>query len=124
MPETSRTMKPDVEAIARIVHAAIRAYQLALGEAAAARWEEAEPWQRESTIEGVKFRLDHPGAPISAQHDQWMAEKQAAGWRYGAVKDAQKKTHPALVPFTELSETERRKDALFQAVIDALTKRI
>lgn len=113
-----------IEVIARVVHEAIRAFQLSLGEPAAATWDRAEPWERESTIEGVKFRLDHPEAPASAQHDQWMAEKQAAGWRYGAVKDADRKTHPSLVPYTELPESERRKDALFQAVIDALTRRV
>jgi hypothetical protein len=123
MNETaSHTASSDVEAIARVVHEAIRAYQMALGEAAAAPWDGAEGWQRSSTIEGVKFRIANPDAPFSAQHDQWMAEKRAAGWSYGPVKDGKKKTHPSLVPYTELPETERRKDALFQAVIDALTR--
>lgn len=48
------------------------------------------------------------------------AEKQAAGWRYGAVKNAEAKTHPLMVPYAELPAAERRKDALIQTIVDAL----
>ena len=35
-------------------------------------------------------------------------------------KDAKKKTHPMMMPYGDLPEFERRKDALVNAVVDAL----
>jgi len=118
--ESSTLPAEDVVLVAQIVHEAIRAYQAALSEAAAEPWEDAEDWQREATLSGVGFVLEHPDAPACAQHEQWMADKLAQGWRYGAVKDAGRRTHPSLVPYTELPESERRKDALFRAVAIAV----
>ena len=114
----------DLSVIARVVHEAIRAFQQGLGEPAAEPWDKAEAWQRESTLAGVRFRIENPDAPPSAQHDQWAEEKRAAGWIYGTVKDAGGKTHPSLVPFDALPESERRKDALFAAIVRALSDRI
>jgi hypothetical protein len=106
---------------ARVVHEGVRAYQTALGEPAAPAWDEAEEWQRTSTFDAVKFRLDNPDAPPSAQHDQWMAHKIAEGWVWGAVKDPRAKTHPLLVPYEKLGEADRRKDLLIGNIILALT---
>lgn len=126
-PKTAPKPKPPQRApdahepVARVVHEAVRAWARAAGDASIKAWGQAPKWQREATREAIAFRLDNPGAPASAQHDQWMAEKKAAGWKRGKTKNAAKKTHPLLVPYEELPEFERRKDALVGAVIDALT---
>lgn len=83
-------------------------------------WGLAEDWQRESAIAGVKFALDNPNAPASAQHDAWSADKRAAGWTYGPVKDATAKTHPCLVAFEDLPPEQQAKDWLFKATVRAL----
>ena len=70
---------------------------------------------------GVRFAIDHPDAPDSAEHDAWMADKIADGWRYGEIKDAEAKTHPCLVPFDQLPREQQAKDALFRAVVKALS---
>ena len=112
------------DAIARVVHEAARALQIAQGEPSTSPpWDEAADWMRASTLAAVRFRRDHPEARSGAQHEQWMAERLATGWRYGPVKDADLKTHPSLVPFADLPIAERRKDALVIAVIDALLDR-
>jgi hypothetical protein len=105
--------------IARSVHESIRAYQLALGEPPIPPWDEAESMQ-ESTREAVEFALRNPSP--GAQHDHWVRSKQRDGWTYGPAKDATKKTHPSMVPFDELSETERRKDAILIGVVQALAR--
>ena len=53
-----------------------------------------------------------------AEHESWMRAYKAMGWRYGSVRDTAIRTHPDLVPFDELSEAEREKDAVFLAVCD------
>jgi hypothetical protein len=79
---------------------------------------------KRATIEGVAWRLAHPRASDAAQHDQWIAEKIAAGGKYGRVKDGVKKTHPLLIPFEDLPLVERQKDALVAAVILSLAKKV
>ena len=83
-------------------------------------WYTSEDWQKDSAINGVKFRLENPNAPESAMHDNWSKVKIKDGWVYGEVKDAEKKTHPCLVPFEELPEFQQKKDKLFSAIVDAL----
>ena len=109
-----------IEICARVVHEAMRAYKIGLGQDVLPVWDKASADIRASTIAGIQFRLKNPDAPLSAQHDQWMAERVAAGWRKGKVKDAKLKTHPSLIPYEKLPETERRKDALIAQVVNAL----
>lgn len=106
--------------IAKVCHEANKAYCEGNNDFTQKTWELAEDWQRESAIKGVQFRLDNPDAPVSAQHESWMNDKIATGWEYGEVKDAEKKTHPCIVPYEELPEYQRKKDSLFQAIVDAL----
>ncbi len=83
-------------------------------------WFDAEKWQRESAIKGVEYRITNYNGGPDAQHKAWMKDKVADGWVYGEVKDAEKKTHPCLVPFEELPEFQQKKDKLFVAIVDAL----
>jgi hypothetical protein len=110
-----------IENIARVCHEANRAYCAGLGDSSQVPWDEAPGWQRESCIKGVRFRLDNPNAPSSAQHERWMADKLADGWMLGAVKDPDKKTHPCLVPFRDLPLEQQRKDVLFGSIVEALS---
>jgi hypothetical protein len=108
------------EQIARVVHEAVRAWARANRDASIPSWGRAPRWMREATADAIAFRLANPGAPPSAMHEQWAAEKRAAGWRRGKAKDGRRKTHPRLVPYERLPAYDRRKDALVAAVIDAL----
>jgi hypothetical protein len=40
------------------------------------------------------------------EHGRWNVERLRDGWRYGPVKDEQKKTHPCLVPWALLPDGE------------------
>lgn len=85
-------------------------------------WDLAPEWQKQSATEGVLFRLANPNAKEDAQHNAWMASKIADGWIYGEVKDAEKKTHPCIVPFNELPWEQQMKDKLFCIIVDSLTE--
>lgn len=109
-----------VAQIAAICHQANRIWCQINGDYSQGNWSEAEQWQRDSAMNGVKFRLENPNALESAQHNAWMEEKIAQGWVYGEIKDAEKQTHPCLVPFEELPLFQQKKDKLFSAIVDAL----
>ena len=42
----------------------------------------------------------------------------AMGWVFGETYDTEKKTHPDLVPYAQLGQLERDKDAVFVALCD------
>lgn len=106
--------------IAYVCHQANKAWCESDGDDSQKDWAFAEGWQRDSAIKGVKFRLENPEAGPDAQHNAWSAEKVSQGWVYGDVKDAEKKTHPCLVPFDQLPLFQQKKDKLFSAIVDAL----
>ncbi len=109
----------NVEAIARVCHEANRAYCESIGDHSQAEWTAAADWQRDSAVKGVEFALSGDSTPRE-QHDAWTRDKIAQGWVYGEVKDADKKTHPCLVPYYDLPVEQQKKDALFRAIVSAL----
>ena len=46
----------------------------------------------------------------SSEHQRWMAEKIMDGWRGGVVRDNQRKVHPDIKPYQDLSEEVKQKD--------------
>lgn len=109
----------NVVEIARLAHEVNRAYCASIGDGSQVSWEEAPEWQRHSAIAGVEFTLTNPGAPPSASHESWLKQKEADGWKYGPVKDAERKEHPCFVPYDQLPLDQRVKDYLFQGVVRA-----
>lgn len=106
--------------IAVVCHQANKVWCENNGDNSQKDWDQAEEWQQQSAVKGVKFRLANPDAAESTQHDAWSADKEKDGWVYGEVKDAEKKTHPCLVPFDQLPEFQQKKDKLFCGIVDAL----
>jgi len=44
------------------------------------------------------------------EHERWLQERTQQGWRYGSVRDDQRKLHPDLVDWAELSDESAEKD--------------
>lgn len=51
-------------------------------------------------------------------HGSWMQAYFGMGWVYGEVYDRENKIHPDLVPYAELGQLERDKDAVFVALCE------
>lgn len=43
-------------------------------------------------------------------HEVWAAGRMQQGWRYGSVRDDERKLHPDLIPYEELPEGEKTFD--------------
>ena len=104
------------EKIARIAHEVNRAYCGAIGDHSQPPWDEAPQWQRDSAIAGVRAHMKG-GLTPEQSHESWLAHKRADGWKYGPVKNPEKKEHPCCVPYAELPLEQRVKDYLFGAVV-------
>ena len=107
----------DIERIAHVCHEANRVLQVTSGEDASPHFMEAPEWQVQSAYEGVTAALE--GATPEQLHESWMAAKIRDGWRWGPVKSADVLTHPCIVPYAELPEDQRIKDAVFHAIVSA-----
>jgi hypothetical protein len=110
----------EMERLAMICHEANRAYCISIGDDSQPRWEDAPQWQKDSAIAGVRYRNENPGATGADMHQSWLNVKMKDGWRRGDVKDAEKKEHPCMVPYSDLPYEQKVKDHLFQAVLDAV----
>jgi hypothetical protein len=109
--------------IAQFTHEMNKAWCECNGDFSQTSWTKAPEWQRSSAIAGVSFRLRNPNAPPSAMHDSWMDQKITDGWVFGEVKDADKKTHPCMVPFDQLPAEQQFKDKLFSLIVDTLKEK-
>jgi hypothetical protein len=51
-------------------------------------------------------------------HDVWAERRMKEGWTYGPERNDAAKTHPGLVPYEELSESEKEYDR--QTALEAI----
>ena len=111
----------DTKVIAQVCHEANRRVCLTQGDRSQKLWEET-PWStKQSAIAGVVFLYENPDASLSSLHESWRKRKLEEGWIHGAEKDDLVKTHPAILPYEELPPEQKIKDALFRAIVKALT---
>ena len=106
--------------VAKICHQANKAYCDSIGDISQVDWDEAPLWQKESAINGVVYHLSTSNTKPEDSHINWMQEKIQNGWKYGTIKDPEKKEHPCLVPFNKLPKDQQIKDVLFKNIVDSL----
>lgn len=110
-----------VQNLAEICHEANRVFCKSIGDSSQQIWAKAPLGQKQSAINGVKFHLSADHEPKDS-HEAWMKEKEAAGWVYGPVKDEHKRTHPCLVPYSDLPKDQQYKDYLFTGIVQSFKK--
>lgn len=113
-------MDPNVVKAAVAAHEANRVYCQSLGDFSQPAWSDAPDWQKQSAISGVLAILEDPNITPSIQHGNWMKHKLADGWTFGVSKDIDAKTHPCMVPYSELPPEQKVKDELFGAIVRAV----
>lgn len=84
-----------------------------------------EPWEQREDDFRAQFMLviERQCSPQRSSspeelHDSWMQAYQTNGWTYGEIRDPVKRTHPDLVPYDQLGELEKDKDAVFIALCE------
>lgn len=106
--------------IAQVCHAANREYCLTQGHDVAHRWHDTSDEMRASAIDGVEYHQFGDHTPEEA-HEHWLARKTDEGWTHGSVMNREAKVHPCLLPYHQLPSDQQAKDALFIAIVRALS---
>lgn len=83
------------------------------------------PWNEREDDFKVQFlevidRQCGPQRSMSPEelHGSWMQAYLTNGWVYGETYDREKRLHPDLVPYADLGQLERDKDAVFVALCE------
>lgn len=108
------------ETCARAAHEVNNVYNVAIGDTLSPAWDNLTDAQRAGVISGARHAL--AGGSPEDSHNLWLESRRAEGWTYGPVKSFDAKTSPCFLPYGELPEAQRRKDALFQATVRAVAE--
>ena len=119
--EEAERMTGDLtERRARFVYEAARLAAMAAGAPIIpATWDEREPAFREQFLKVIERQCgDQRSRSPEELHGSWMQAYFGMGWVYGDVYDREAKMHPDLVPYADLGQLERDKDAVFVALCE------
>ena len=84
-----------------------------------APWNEREPAFRNQFLQVIERQCsDQRSRSPEELHGSWMQAYFAMGWVYGPEYNRENKTHPDLVPYANLGQLERDKDAVFVALCE------
>ena len=84
-----------------------------------APWNDREEPFREQFYEVIERQCGEQRSRSPEElHGSWMQAYFAMGWVYGPEYSREAKTHPDLVPYADLGQLERDKDAVFVALCE------
>ena len=84
-----------------------------------APWDEREAPFRKQFLEVIERQCgEHRSRSPEELHGSWMQAYLTMGWVYGETYDREAKIHPDLVPYADLGQLERDKDAVFVALCE------
>jgi hypothetical protein len=82
-------------------------------------WADREQPFRDQFLEVIDRQMgDERSESPEELHGTWMQAYFEMGWVYGDTYDREAKVHPDLVPYDELGQLERDKDAVFVALCE------
>ena len=82
-------------------------------------WAEREQDFKEQFLKIIERQCgDQRSGSPEELHGSWMQAYFVMGWVYGEKYDREKRIHPDLVPYAQLGQLERDKDAVFVALCE------
>lgn len=110
----------DTERRAKFVYEAARqAAEAACAPIVPDTWDEREDAFKSQFLDVIERQCgDQRSKSPEELHGSWMQSYFSMGWVYGEMYDRVAKVHPDLVPYAELGQLERDKDAVFVALCE------
>ncbi len=83
------------------------------------QWSEREDGFRDQFLDVIERQCGEQRSKSPEElHGSWMQAYFAMGWVYGEGYNRMDKIHPDLVPYADLGQLERDKDAVFVALCE------
>jgi len=114
-------MKTLLERRSEFVHEGARLAAIASGAPIVPpSWNDREQDFREQFLKVIERQCSEDQRSSSPEelHGSWMQSYLTMGWVYGDKYDREKRIHPDLVPYSQLGQLERDKDAVFVALCE------
>jgi hypothetical protein len=103
--ELTEAIKEDNRAAARRMHEILALVGLYI-----VKKEKSAQLEKDQDINIMNHLEYHMELLSEAEHNGWMKQRLNAGWKYGEIRDDEKKIHPDLIPYHKLSNKEKEKD--------------
>ena len=110
-------MKFKAEEIAKIIHG-VTSQIRRMDNSQVNDWNNLSEFQRENAANAVKKIYSDPHRTPEELHDLWMEPLIKDGWTCGEYNHALK-THPSILPFEELEDSEVLKDFIWYYLTEA-----
>ncbi len=83
------------------------------------------PTENLGTAKAVKnFSIEEIEYLAYLEHERWVKERVSNGWIYGKARDDERRIHPDILPYDQLSEDAKEYDRLFAyKLIDILASK-
>lgn len=105
-----------IEIIAYMVNETLCGFCRSIGEDRLS-WVEMTEEARNSLRSGVIYRLANQTISLEDQHKAWLREKSRTGWVFGPNKNDELRTHPSMVAYEHLPQSERSKNEIFVSLV-------
>lgn len=105
--------------ICELCHLANNELMIANNETPCGNWDTLDSHLKQMTRDSVSVIIDKPNITAEDIHNTWMTNKAKDGWVYGDIKDANKKTHPLMIPFADMNAIDKAKDQSFIDIVNA-----
>lgn len=107
----------EIEAASHAAHEVLRSYSRnVLDDYTHAAWDDVPEESKREVRQNVISIMQYDYT-AEKSHEIWMAQKLASGWRWGNVKNPEKREHPCLVEYKLLPEEQRFKDELWVSTV-------
>lgn len=111
---------PTIKDVARLCHELHRLWSQFLGDDKQPAWDDLPAWVQQVNISGVHYHLYNVATTPRDSHMVWLEQMQKDGWKWGKVKDPEKKEHPCMCSYDNLPWYKQAVDNLFYFVVYAL----
>ena len=110
-----------VRGIASVCQETLKAYTRAVGLHHESAWSLVIPEDRVFADRLIGTLLDHPAWMPYQIHNEWCDRMEASGWKYGPEKNTEKRTHPLLVEWSELTKQQQCYWFLYRSTVLSLS---
>lgn len=104
---------------AKVAYAVVFAYGKSIGDDVIS-WDDLSGYRKSLYLSEVRIISENPSITTEVNHVLWCSMMKKDGWKYGEKEDETIKTHPYIVPYSEMSINLQIEETLFLSAVRAV----